>query len=199
MSEIFCPECHKEISSYAKSCPTCGFPMADFLKNHKLLDFNKVWICTKCGETYCDNYTKRPICEYCNTPLTQIDIDNAICFRNMCNMSTEDYANYQKNLALKYGNNFNQHFFYERRNRIYMDAERSRKEASDRIEKILTSNSVTNNQSTKPSNQPKCPTCGSTNIKKISAASKAGGMFMFGIFSKTAKSQFQCDDCGYKW
>ena len=50
-----------------------------------------------------------------------------------------------------------------------------------------------------PSNQPKCPTCGSTNIKKISAASKAGGMFMFGIFSKTAKSQFQCEDCGYKW
>lgn len=48
-------------------------------------------------------------------------------------------------------------------------------------------------------NIPKCPTCGSTNIKKISAASKAGGMFMFGIFSKTAKSQFQCEDCGYKW
>ena len=50
-----------------------------------------------------------------------------------------------------------------------------------------------------PSNLPKCPTCGSTNIKKISVVSKAGGMFMFGIFSKTAKSQFQCEDCGYKW
>lgn len=48
-------------------------------------------------------------------------------------------------------------------------------------------------------NVPHCPTCGSTKIKKISAASKAGGMFMFGIFSKTAKSQFQCVDCGYKW
>ena len=50
-----------------------------------------------------------------------------------------------------------------------------------------------------PFNLPKCPTCNSTNIKKISAVSKAGGMFMFGIFSKTAKSQFQCEDCGYKW
>ena len=49
------------------------------------------------------------------------------------------------------------------------------------------------------SNLPKCPTCNSTNIKKISAVSKAGGMFMFGIFSKTAKSQFQCEDCGYKF
>lgn len=50
-----------------------------------------------------------------------------------------------------------------------------------------------------PQNIPRCPTCNSTNIKKISAVSKAGGMFMFGIFSKTAKSQFQCEDCGYKW
>ena len=54
-------------------------------------------------------------------------------------------------------------------------------------------------QATQPQNIPHCPTCNSTNIKKISAASKAGGMFMFGIFSKTAKSQFQCNDCGYKW
>lgn len=49
------------------------------------------------------------------------------------------------------------------------------------------------------SNQPKCPTCGSTNIEKIYTAKKAAGGFMFGLFSKTAKSQFACKDCGYKW
>lgn len=48
-------------------------------------------------------------------------------------------------------------------------------------------------------NQPKCPTCGSTNINKISAASKFTGATLFGLFSKTAKSQFQCGSCGYKW
>ena len=53
--------------------------------------------------------------------------------------------------------------------------------------------------STPSKNQPKCPTCGSTNIQKISATSKIGGAFMFGWFSKTARSQFKCNNCGYKW
>lgn len=44
-----------------------------------------------------------------------------------------------------------------------------------------------------------CPACNSTNVQKISVASKMGGMLMFGIFSKTAKSQFECKNCGYKF
>ena len=43
------------------------------------------------------------------------------------------------------------------------------------------------------------PTCGSTNVKRISAASKVAGAYAFGLFSKTAKSQFKCGNCGYKW
>lgn len=46
---------------------------------------------------------------------------------------------------------------------------------------------------------PKCPTCGSTSIQKISATSKIVGASLFGLFSKTAKSQFKCNNCGYKW
>ena len=48
-------------------------------------------------------------------------------------------------------------------------------------------------------NKPRCPSCGSTNIQKISASAKIGGALMFGILSKTAKSQFKCCKCGYKW
>lgn len=48
-------------------------------------------------------------------------------------------------------------------------------------------------------NIPKCPTCQSTNIKKISTAKKTTHGIMFGIFSKTAFSQFECGNCGYKW
>lgn len=47
--------------------------------------------------------------------------------------------------------------------------------------------------------KPKCPTCGSSNIEKISVGSKIVGAGLFGIFSKTARSQFKCNDCGYKW
>ena len=49
------------------------------------------------------------------------------------------------------------------------------------------------------SNIPKCPTCGSTDLKKISTTSKVAGAAMFGLFSKTARSQFECKNCGYKW
>lgn len=48
-------------------------------------------------------------------------------------------------------------------------------------------------------NTPKCPTCQSINIKKISTARKAVHGAAFGIFSKTAFSQFECCNCGYKW
>lgn len=48
-------------------------------------------------------------------------------------------------------------------------------------------------------NTPKCPTCGSTNVKKISVTAKVIGAVGFGLFSKTARSQFKCDNCGYKW
>ncbi|MFR2491760.1 MAG: hypothetical protein ACLS9B_14705 [Coprococcus comes] len=60
----------------------------------------------------------------------------------------------------------------------------------------LSTSTQTTQQS---SNVPHCPTCGSTNIKKISATSKVVGAGLFGLFSKTARSQFECKDCGYKW
>lgn len=49
------------------------------------------------------------------------------------------------------------------------------------------------------SNIPKCPTCGSTNIKKISASRKMLGAIGFGLLSKTARSQWECNNCGNKW
>lgn len=54
-------------------------------------------------------------------------------------------------------------------------------------------------RSAKPESLPKCPTCSSTNIEKISSFDKAAGAVMFGLFSKTARSQFRCRNCGYKW
>lgn len=54
-------------------------------------------------------------------------------------------------------------------------------------------------QKTVEENLPKCPTCSSTNIEKISSFDKAAGAVMFGLFSKTARSQFKCRNCGYKW
>lgn len=48
-------------------------------------------------------------------------------------------------------------------------------------------------------NIPKCPTCSSTDIKKISAASKVGSVVMWGLLSRKVHKQWHCNTCGSEW
>ena len=49
-------------------------------------------------------------------------------------------------------------------------------------------------------NIPKCPTCESSDIEKISGMNKVGSGALFGIFSLGHISKtFKCKNCGYKW
>lgn len=43
---------------------------------------------------------------------------------------------------------------------------------------------------------PKCLICGSTNVKKISGASRAASIGFWGIFSKKIGKQWHCNNCG---
>jgi hypothetical protein len=49
-----------------------------------------------------------------------------------------------------------------------------------------------------PKYVPKCPTCGSPDIEKISGTSKAVSFALFGIFSSKVRYQFKCKNCGYE-
>ena len=48
-------------------------------------------------------------------------------------------------------------------------------------------------------NKPKCPTCSSTNLKKISATSKVVNTAVFGLFGTKRHKTFHCNNCGYEW
>lgn len=48
-------------------------------------------------------------------------------------------------------------------------------------------------------NIPKCPTCGSTNIRKISGTKKAASIIGLGILSNNIGKTFECINCKYKW
>ena len=50
-----------------------------------------------------------------------------------------------------------------------------------------------------PQNVPKCPTCGSTNVEKISTAQKAFGFALVGLFSSNLGKTMHCKNCGFKW
>lgn len=49
------------------------------------------------------------------------------------------------------------------------------------------------------SNRPHCPTCGSTNIKKITGTERAVSVIGLGIFSKKINKSYKCLKCKYTW
>lgn len=46
---------------------------------------------------------------------------------------------------------------------------------------------------------PKCPTCHSTNIEKISTGKKVKGSLLFGVLSSDVRNTMHCKNCGAKW
>lgn len=48
-------------------------------------------------------------------------------------------------------------------------------------------------------NKPKCPTCNSTNITKISSTKRFVTTGLFGLASSNVGKTMECKNCGYKW
>lgn len=47
--------------------------------------------------------------------------------------------------------------------------------------------------------KPHCPTCGSTNVKKLDALDRAVSVGTLGVLSNKINKSFKCKDCGYTW
>ena len=54
-------------------------------------------------------------------------------------------------------------------------------------------------QKNNSSNIPHCPTCQSTNLRKISTTSKVVNTALFGIFGTKRHKTYHCNNCGYEW
>lgn len=57
---------------------------------------------------------------------------------------------------------------------------------------------TTAQKQTQPINEyvPKCPTCGSTDIRKMGSIERGASILTFGIFSKKLNKTFKCQNCG---
>lgn len=71
-----------------------------------------------------------------------------------------------------------------------------RKNSTQQYKKENYYSSINNNVS---SNQPKCPTCGSLQVEKISTGKKVVGGALFGLFSSDVRNTMYCKSCGCKW
>ena len=49
------------------------------------------------------------------------------------------------------------------------------------------------------SNQPHCPTCGSSNLSKVSTFSKIMDSAVWGFGGKQRYKTYHCNNCGYEW
>ena len=168
MSKVFCPECGKILSQYAETCPDCSFPIAKYVKDANLTDFSKTFVCPKCGYWSAMNSIAGEImCEYCHLPMFQTDEDGDVTLKATLNMkSNEEKDAYIYSLLERCGktDEYSEEAHQNFRRKLHEWAEEERKKPSQPVSQQQSTPSSTN--------QPHCPTCGSTDIIKISAAKK---------------------------
>ena len=93
----------------------------------------------------------------------------------------------------------------ERENEIYQkyiagDSDKVKKfEERHKEEKERAHKSEPVTLPSEPNCIPKCPTCGSTNVQRISTANRLGSTLLFGLASSKIGKTMECKNCGYKW
>lgn len=193
MALIKCPECGKEISDKASACPNCGITMNDIkaMEREKedeqlSLDFNYVFICPKCGNINGGKTKQQKHCIMCNEAYVQTDMlrqeYQAIISKNLFTSTAYKIDELQDKLKNEY--------VKDTIDEEYVNKTRDKQE--EVRDTLLITNEI-------PKNVPKCPTCGSTNIQKISGTKRWVTTGLFGLASSNVGKTMECKNCGYKW
>ena len=139
---------------------------------------HKIRCCKKCGHIEMWQKELYPVCQYCNYELT----DTEYILQDVLERGGIK-PEIRKAIFEKYIKN----------SPLYSEESVKDREEKESRERVNLPSSYT------PKNTPKCPTCGSTNIEKISTTKKAVGFVAVGIFSSNFGKTMHCKQCGYKW
>ena len=143
--------------------------------------------CKKCGRIVQEEYNNsEQKCDYCNNSLEYIPQQFLIGKRGIA--INDELKDQFINDYIKSSSEFDQYLFEHREEDMF------NKRMSDRA-KLAHGASILEEQS----RVPKCPTCGSTNIRKIGGVERGASIWAFGIFSKKINKTFKCNNCGYTW
>lgn len=146
-------------------------------------------ICPKCRGLYQDTDT---ICQECNITLTNKDFFQQAYY---------EFENMNKKQKLK--NRFNER--YETICKYHFNDIYNYEQEQKELEKFYKSvkeksrNTVFHPTPMQSPNVPKCPTCGSTNTKRISTANRAVSIGLFGLLSGKIGKNYECRNCKAKW
>ena len=178
---ILCPVCDGfmlDDEMVDNTCPHCGFSFDD---EEKVKMASRIYLCPVCGDGYTNHVASQHgyTCKYCNNELTRANI-NMHQYLELC-VDDKNSEENTKLLADKYGNNqFSEEKYHHR---IYMEKQEIK---STHQHQSIQQQHIT---------QATCPYCKSTNTKKISAASRAGSILGFGLFSKKLGKEWHCNNC----
>lgn len=143
--------------------------------------------CKKCGRIVQEEYNNsEQKCDYCNNDLEYIPKQFLIGKRGIA--INDELKDQFINEYIKSSPEFDQYLFEHREEDMF------NKRISDRA-KLAHGASILEEQS----RVPKCPTCGSTNIRKMGGVERGVSIAAFGIFSKKINKTFKCGNCGYTW
>lgn len=216
MSIIQCPECTSNISDQAQSCPHCGYPIAEYVREKtynkeverltkKILprtefvcpENTRAKVCIKCCRPF--SHLLKPKCN-CGMPGVEVDYPaqqiTIIDFRSDLyimqnetiprNIGDESSTEYKKYISI-----LEKHSDESPRNpeKKYM------KEQSEFEKELLT---FSHNMS--DANKPTCPICKSTDLKKITNTKKAAKISVFGLFGAgDIGKTWKCNNCGSRF
>lgn len=160
-------------------------------------------ICPHCGYVNLQfNASKFPICKCCGyeDPIIMSMDDMRVFVKNL-NLPTADLNSNKLGTIASTSDSPSDEALREKY--VYNNEHFSKKAYNDMLEydrkecKRLQEYWDTAGRSEQP--KPKCPTCGSTNLRKVSVGAKAVSVGMFGIFSQKVKKTWHCNSCGYEW
>ena len=195
--KIKCSKCGRKDFMHLEGnhywCGLCG-AMTDLDGYQYIEPPRQSYICPRCGKWWDYADDEDHMCKNCHYKVMTKTEFSAEDYEKARRTSPEALRQFKQNLREKYTINspqFNQEMYNELIQKEYKDyLERKAREKEEQMERAIRANI---------SNVPKCPTCGSTNIEKISTASKITGGFLFGIFSSNVRNTYKCNNCGYKW
>lgn len=161
-----------------------------------------VYICPKCGnDWYYDDTVASPTCNKCYSAMLITDIDLSEHVSKTYNTETaRKYKSWEfENYVLPHGKfdpivGADLLYTIGRLN----DSEYSNIKLQKQI--VETQHKAQSTYNNMSNNVPKCPTCGSNNLQKISAANKVGSVALFGIFAAGhVNKTWKCLNCGSKF
>lgn len=165
--------------------------------------------CKKCGKVCWMYFKKR--CNYCGTKMNLLSEDLKYKYHlyveDWGKLSYEEMDSRIESFVI--GELINNPLFsledYKKQSQNEIQSSKEldefhKKQLEEQRLKILNKNLKTiQKEQDKQNCVPKCPTCGSTNVEKISIGKKAVGGAMFGVLSSEIRNTMHCNNCGAKW